>query len=151
MRMRCEQIQPSLLDYSKGLLTAPESDDVRTHIADCAECAALLEEEVAFSMRLATQPEVQPTSDVWALVRAKTRPSRVRPLAWITGISMTNARKAVAGAVAAVVLGVTIYSVQPTDTKPVVKPSHNTTVAVNWSDDPLGNQTDATLDAIENM
>ena len=147
--MKCEQIQPNLLDYSKGLLTGPEAEQVRTHAAKCAACAALLEEETAFARRLASIGEEVPANDVWAMVRIKTKPRRFPVTAWARLLVATPVRRMAAVGVAAVVMAAVLMGPvqQPIQNEP---PSRNR-VMVKWSDDPLGNHTDAVIDFIDKM
>ncbi|MHB9035704.1 MAG: anti-sigma factor family protein [Armatimonadota bacterium] len=150
--MKCEQIQPNLLDYSEGRLSQPEFEEVRAHIGECAECAALLEEEIAFSKRLSALPAEQPTNDVWALVRARTKPKRVGLLVTLADFMRSGYRRAAAAIVVAMLVLVSVYSFAPT-TDHSVKPSGRsaTVQQVKWSDDPMGTQTDAMIEFIDNM
>ncbi len=152
--MNCEQIQPDLLDYGRGLLSGPDARRIRTHIEKCPECAALLEEEMAFSAKLAAVPVEAPANDVWALVRARTRPRTLRPLAWLRSFVAAPVviRRAVAAVAAAAVVAVTAYSFRPEP--PPAVPSKNmvpAAITVKWSDDPLGDHTDAMVKYIDNM
>ena len=121
----------------------------------CKNCAALLQEELAFARRLSALPAEQPANDVWALVRARTRPRMIRPLAWLRGLADASAglKRAVAATAVAAVAAVTIYSFnvqQPPPDRPLVKPSQGV-VTVKWSDDPLGGHTDALVEFIDKM
>ncbi len=129
----------------------PEAQRVADHLAHCPECTALLKDEVAFSARLSELPEEAPANDVWALVRARTRPARFRPVAWLRAIMSTGLRRATAAAVAAAVVLVAFLALTPVDRTPDVKPRPTDTVKVKWSDDPLGDQTDAMIEFIDNM
>ncbi|MCL5105334.1 MAG: zf-HC2 domain-containing protein [Armatimonadetes bacterium] len=147
--MNCEQIQPNLLDYSRGQLSRPESEKVRLHIAKCDQCAALLEDEAAFAGRLGTLPYEQAANDVWALVRARTKPSRFRSVLLPDKLTTRFGRIAATTVAAAAILA-TAYSLktpapptQPDNTRPI-------SVAV-VSDDPLGGHSDAMIDVIDNM
>jgi hypothetical protein len=123
----------------------------------CAKCTALLEEEMSFSARLAALPDEKPINDVWALVRARTKPRVFRPLAWLRFISSAPGaiRKTAAAAAAVIALVLVLYGFisqpngEPFNDKPPVadKPA----VTVRWSDDPLGNHTDAVVKFISNM
>lgn len=148
-QMKCEQIQPNLLDYGKGLLSRPESEETRAHIENCAECAALLEEEMAFSGVLAGVPDEEPPDDVWTLIRAKTRPRRFAPLSFLRGAFSVPARRAVAVTTAMAALVATAYSLKPEAPSPVTVKQPTAVVAV--VDDPLGRHADAMIDVIEDM
>lgn len=149
--MNCEQIQPNLLDYSKRLLKGPEADEIRLHLANCAECKALLEDEADLARCLSSIPDEQPRNDVWALVRSRTRPKRVRPLVWLHSLVSTGIRRTATAAVTFAVAGFVFYGtavVNPPAPSPAVqKPP----VVAVYSDDPLGGHTDAVIDSIDDM
>lgn len=147
MKMTCEKVQPNLLDYVKGLLSGPEAEEVKTHINHCVECKVLLEEELAFSTRLSALPIEQLVSDVWEIIQERTKPRS----AWLAGFFATNLRKTVATTAAAVVLFAALYNIQPVDQKQVIKNEQRPTITLKWSDDPLGDHTDATLELIAKM
>jgi anti-sigma factor RsiW len=149
--MKCEQIQPNLLDYSQGLLSQPESEDVKAHIGECAECAALLEEEIAFSKRLATLPTEQPANDVWAMVRAQTKPKLMGMYVTLGEFMKSGYRKAAAAMVVAMLIMLAFYNFSPTDNQPITPVDQAQTAQVKWSDDPMGTQTDAMIEFIDNM
>ena len=149
-----KQIQPNLLDYSEGRLSGPEADQVGTHLAECAACRTFLGEEAAFAGELAAMPEEGPANDVWALVRARTKPRRVRPLVWLRGLVGTGARRATAAAVAAALalVLIVVVSLNTVQHQPDNSASQGENlVTVKWSDDPLGDNTDAMIDFIDNM
>jgi hypothetical protein len=120
----------------------------------CKECAALLAEELAFARTLSALPLEQPANDVWALVRARTRPRMIRLPAWLRGLGDASAafKRTVAATGIAAVAAVTIYSfaLLPPDRKEPVPPPKGA-VTVKWSDDPLGGHTDALVDCIDRM
>ncbi len=155
--MNCDQIQPNLLDYGKGLLSQPESEDIAAHLKQCAKCAAELKEEIAFSGRMAALTDEKPENDVWALVRAQTKPRKIDVFAWLRGLSVVpvSIRRTAAVVAAASVVAVTLYSVNISlnhnDQAPVVRMQTHSMVAVKWSDDPVGGQTDAMVDLIDKM
>jgi len=152
--MNCEQIQINLLDYANGRLSQPECDKVREHLNECAECAVLLKEEVAFSRRLDSLDCVQPENDVWALVRAKTKPSRWHMLTAL-GSFMRGGYRLMAAAAVALLLFAAVFSFTLTNNQqksPEMSAQVKSSVTqVKWSDDPMGNQTDATIEYINNM
>lgn len=148
--MKCDQIQPNLLDYAQGSLSASNSEYIKAHISECKECAALLEEEVAFSKSLAAIPQEHPVNDVWPLICARTTP-KFSPIIMLRKMMATNIRKATAASVAVAVAAIAIYSVKPIDQIPNEKPAKHHTITVKWSDDPLGNNTDAIIESINDM
>ena len=152
MKMNCEQIQLNLLDYGAGLLTGPEAEEVKTHIAQCSECAALLEEEMAFSRHLSCVPSEEPQNDVWAMVRAQTRPRRLSPVTWLQNLIIIHVRRATAAAVTLAIVLVVLYNFMPQPQPSQTQPKHAVAAtAVKWSDDPVGQHTDAMLASIDNM
>jgi len=103
--MRCEQAQPNLLDYSRGLLSGRDAAEVRRHVAACAECRAVAEDEVRLASRLSALPRPQPEADVWGIVQAKVRSAPRRP-SLLDVVRRTYSRRlaAAVAAVAAVLL-----------------------------------------------
>ncbi len=157
-------MRPELLDYSKGRLTASESKKIREHLQKCAECATLLDEEIAFSNMLSSIPKQSPANDVWALVRSRIKPRRSLSNRVIS-IFRTRIfiRAAALIACAASFLGFYILSGRNVDNN-TVKPTpvtvnqqqkqtepETSTLLVKWSDDPVGDHTDATLKIIEEL
>ena len=149
--MNCDRIQPILLDYGKGLLSGPEAEQIKAHLEKCAECAALLDEEIAFSQRLAALPDEQPANEVWALVRARTKPRGLRPIAWLRRVTTFAFRKVVAAAVAILLIAVGFYALGPGVRKPEKTVDLDQIAVIQWSDDPLGDHTDAMIELIDNM
>lgn len=102
---------------------------------------------------LTAVPDEAPVHDVWALVRARTRPRRAWSIAWLRTISPRAVRRAAAfAAVIAVGTGV-FYGIRPSAPE-IEKPEPTASVAtvtVKWSDDPLGQHTDAVIAAIDGM
>ncbi len=149
--MKCELIQPNLLDYSKGLLNRSESERMKAHIGRCEECAALLAEEASFDRTLARLPEEMPANDVWALIRVRTKPRRFRPLAALEIMVNTRMRRVVAAtATMAAVIGAFFIVSWPTY-QPPVQPTNAQMNVVAVSDEPLAQHTDAVFDVIERM
>jgi len=148
--MNCEHIQPSLLDYSRKLLKGPEAEEIRRHLDNCPECAAVLKDESELSELLSSVPDEQPRNDVWALVRSRTRPRTIRPLVWLHSLVSTSARRAAtAGIAAAAVFAFYATSnLKPPAPQPMVQ---NPPVVAVYSDDPLGGHTDAVIDSIDDM
>lgn len=153
--MNCEQIQPDLLDYAKGLLSGSEARGIRAHIQKCPECAAVLRDEVALSAALAAIPSAAPVNDVWALIRAGIKPKAFRVLAWLAAMLRTPAavRRGVAAVATVALATITLCSFRPEPpTSPEVTPRPSPSVTtVRWADDPLGDHTDAMVKVIDNM
>lgn len=153
--MKCEQIQPNLLDYGKGRLSSSEHNEIKLHIEECPECRALLEEELAFNLQLSTVPIEEPVNDVWALVRTKTRSRRYNPFGWLRTAFSTHYRRAAATAVALGAIAAVVFSNLPVEDGPKytakIKPPAESIAVVKWSDDPLGKHTDAMVDLIDRM
>lgn len=145
-------IQPDLLDYSKGLLSRSESETIKAHIAECAECAALLDQEAAFCARLSAVADEAPLNDVWALIRVETKPRRFRSWGYV-GSLFTPKRLAAVVAGLAAVLGAVYIAVSPVNDN---RQQQNNVVSrpspvVAVSDEPLAKHTDAMVAAIEDM
>lgn len=115
---------------------------------ECPECAAVLDEETAFADTLAALPDEAPMNDVWALVRARIRPRR----AW-RPTSLTARRVAMCAAAAAIAVGVLqgIHPAARQTEQTRSAPASPSAVTVKWSDDPLGQHTDAVMRVIEDM
>ena len=151
--MKCELIQPELLDYSKGLLNRSEAEVVRVHLETCTTCRALLDEEVGFSTWLSSVPDEQPENDVWALVRTKTRPRKYSPAYLLRGLVSQQVRRTLAfagvlGAVAAIFYVTMPVVSEPT---PVDRPEAIASAVVPLADEPLADHADAVIDVIEGM
>lgn len=71
------------MDYAWRRLPAAEAGAVDRHLAHCAACHALLEEERALGRALAALPPATPTRDLWEAVRARqaTPPPSLQPMA----------------------------------------------------------------------
>ena len=110
----------------------------------------MLEQEVAFAGKLAELPEVEPVNDVWALVRAQTKPRRLPILSWLRG-APSYARRVVAATAVAAVVGITLFTYNIKPEPPVIKKPPTETVAVKWTDDPLGDRADAMVKSIDEM
>jgi anti-sigma factor RsiW len=139
-----------------GRASGPEARVIRDHLKTCKECEALLREEMAFAARLSAVPMVEPANDVWALVRAKTKPRRLSISAWLGRTRSVDAlAKRLAAAVAVIgVAAVTLYSVtlnQPDTGQEPVATSGNSVVSVKWSDDPLGGHREVLVECIDKM
>lgn len=136
------------------MLSGPEADRIRKHLGKCPACKAVMAEELAFAGRLATLPAEEPKNDVWALVRSRTKP-RTFAIGWLRGFMSGPAliRKALALTAAVGILCGALYTgLRPPDQpKQVVRHSPAATVAVGWSDDPIGGHTDAVVKFIDDM
>jgi len=115
----------------------------------------MLKQEMSFSEKLAAIPDMQPQNDVWALVRAQTKPKTIRPIAWLAGLSniSVNVRRAVAAIAISAIVAFTLYGVKPdapTQTS-INRPVNTSKSTLRWADDPLGSNSDAMVDFIDNM
>lgn len=59
------------MDYARRRLTDAEAGVVKTHLADCAECRAVLDEEARLGEALAALPLAAPRVDLWDTVRLR--------------------------------------------------------------------------------
>ena len=141
----------NLLDYSKGALSGPENRAIEAHLRGCPECAALLEEEVAFASRLAAVPQEMPTSDVWAAVSERTKPKSFFAFPVLARLARTNVCRIAAAAAVVVIAFVLSFRGAQTPPTPAVTQEKAPVVTVQWYDDPIGSETDAMIDAIDNM
>lgn len=67
--MRCDQMRIRLADYSAQRCDPSEHEQVRAHLAGCAACRGLLQEESLLLNRLASLSPVEPRRDLWQDVR----------------------------------------------------------------------------------
>ena len=113
----------------------------------------MLEQEAAFAGKLRELPDVEPMNDVWALVRAQTKPRRLALLSWLRGAPAYARRAMAASAVVALVaVGLIGYNLRPQPQTPAVQnPTSVSAVAVKWTDDPLGDRADAMVASIDDM
>ena len=148
--MKCDEIQAELLDFGMGLLSGPECQLIKTHLSECKECAALLEEELAFAKGLSALPLEQPAHDVWPQIEARTSPKRSSPATWLRDLVATRTRKLAVAALAAAVMAATVYNVIPQPATPVDN-KQASAVMVKWSDDPLAGHADALVDSIDHL
>lgn len=128
-------------------MSRSESEEIRAHTKKCVECAAILEEEMAFACKLAAIPEEKPVNDVWALVRIKTKPRGLH-LGFVWNAVGVRARRLVAlGAALIAVVAFACSFNEPVSvpTRPLGK------VIVVASDDPLAKQTDTMIAIMERM
>ena len=78
-----EHIIEQLDDYVDGVLSAAETEQVKAHIATCAECARAEQKlKTLLSAAAALPPSIEPPAEVWANVQARTtaRPTRAATL-----------------------------------------------------------------------
>ena len=112
-----------------------------------------MREETAIAARLSRLPAAEPLNDVWALVRARTRPRESMLPGWLVGANQWYRRAAATALVACVVVaGVLAFrspAVSPEQVVEQVKPP--SAVAVQWSDDPLGHENDVMMSYLSNM
>ncbi|MCX8052318.1 MAG: hypothetical protein N3B12_00780 [Armatimonadetes bacterium] len=135
-------------------MSVPLARRVEAHLENCKQCSVLLAEELEFAQMLSALPLEEPANDMWALVRARTKPRVIRPFAWLYGLlgAPTFLKRGLAVVAVALIAALAIYSfglVQPYRAAPVSQPSGM--VMVKWSDDPLGPHADAIVDCIDKM
>ncbi|UCE40469.1 MAG: HEAT repeat domain-containing protein [Candidatus Aminicenantes bacterium] len=83
--MRCEDIKKNFPDYLVKDLDQSSSDDIQSHIADCASCRQELEDMSAVWTKLGVLPEEHPSNGLrerfyGMLEEYKTEVNRERPL-----------------------------------------------------------------------
>lgn len=114
-----------------------------------------MQAEQSLDARLGRLALAEPVNDVWALIRAKTKPRESGIGSWIGGMNVWYRRAAAtalaAGAIAA---GVAMYH-QPTSTPGgpalVQQPTKVESVHVQWSDDPLNHHNDTMMTYLVDM
>ncbi|MBI2842166.1 MAG: zf-HC2 domain-containing protein [Armatimonadetes bacterium] len=159
--MKCNQVQPNLLDYNLGLLSSREAGAVRAHLAGCAACQAVLEDDVRLARGLAAVPKAEPRRDVWPLIE-----QQIAPQPWHAGlldsIRGTYARRLAAAAAALAVLIVALFTMLPSRTgssemesiaqaRDLMRVQPVTQYASSWTDDPLAPTTDAMMQVLEDV
>ena len=60
-----------LSDYHDGELAPADRDTCETHLAECAMCRSALEEMRAVIAAVKSDPEIEPTTDLWPGVRQR--------------------------------------------------------------------------------
>ena len=153
MRMNCEQVQPNLLDYSSGALSSPEASAIKAHLETCEACRAVLQEEKAIAARLSQFPAAEPINDVWALVRARTKPRQSMVPGWVRGINVWYRRAAATAlAVGVIAAGMAAFHhpAQSPDSS-MMADNRTPTVVVQWTDDPLDHNNDAMMNYLSKM
>ncbi len=128
-------------------MSRSESEEIRAHTHECAECATILAEETAFACKLAAISEDKPVHDVWALVRTKTKPRGLQ-LGFIWNAFGVRARRLTAFGAALIAVVAFVCSVNQPVPEPV-KPQG--TLVVVASDDPMAKQTDTMIAIMERM
>lgn len=155
--MTCANIRPLLMDYVLRRLSAAETTAVASHLESCAECCAVLHEEQAIGRTLAAVPAAAPRRDLWSVVEAHRekamapRPSllqRLRPFFAVRPVSRFAMAPALAAAVAAVLLVSPTRTPQTTATAEAVIAISQVREASMQSDDPMGDFSDRTWDAL---
>lgn len=99
------------MDYSQGLLSQQEAEDVRAHLETCAECRGVLEQEVKLARSLAGVPSVKPP-DVWSAVQSgiKPQPKPVVPIGFRLGVLT---RRLVAASAVFIFLIIALFAAGP--------------------------------------
>lgn len=79
--MNCERCQTELEDFLYGELSERLAGEMRMHLADCSECAAVrdgLENENALFAQFYEQTAIDPASETWEAVRQRITAEPVR-------------------------------------------------------------------------
>jgi len=108
---------------------------------------------MSFAQRLASVSEERPAHDVWALVRAQTKPKTFSVRACLVRLWPTRliSRRTMVAAAAAAILAFSVYGFNPTKDQPAPPEATRHEIAVKWSDDPLGGHSDAMVEVIAKM
>lgn len=155
--MKCEQIQPNLLDYSRGTLRISEKAEICDHLKTCKECSAILVEEMTLDAIFKSVPMEEPTRDLWTSVASRVSSSKLgilHRLHFIVGMRVVRAVGAVA--VTAALLAAITAGLRPVEPRlnDFSTPNQNLTasnVSIKWTDDPAGDSSDAMLKYIDDM
>jgi hypothetical protein len=106
--MNCPLDFDILLACALGELGASEAEEVRRHTASCPRCARAAGEIEALSCALAAIPRVAPGGGVWIGVQEAVEELRRKPVACPAWMRVLFRPYALAGAAAALVLGLVI-------------------------------------------
>jgi len=154
--MKCEQIQPNLLDYSRGTLSVSEKSEIREHLKTCDECSAVLQDEMALDIMFKSVPTTEPSGDVWQKVESRitaSSPGLLQRLRNMAGMRIFKATGAIA-VTAALLAVITIqFHPQARNANEYIAPPQTVAanVSVKWTDDPAGDNSDAMAKYIENL
>jgi hypothetical protein len=134
------------LEYSLQPSSCPDCEAIGAHLADCEACREVLKQEQELVVRLNALGPMKPATDMWSVVREKTRGSLPIWARFTYGVMWTGARRLAAAGTAvcvlvALVAGVSHYSTKRQETAvsylmQMQMPAQAQTVA--WTDDPLG-------------
>ena len=151
----CSEIQPRLMDYAWQRLTAADAGAIEHHLSGCAVCRKTLEEERALGTMLANVPTVAPSRDMWDAVRLRKMafdiPMPSHPLVSRSHPSIRGWTTAVAVGMAAVALMMAPgrpSKQAPSSARVLAQTIDSVTQVTRQSDDPLGDISDSTWDAL---
>lgn len=96
-------------------------------------------------------PDEQPANDVWTLVRARTRPRRLWLADRLVQVLSSNLRRLSVASIAVAIALIAILMLGPVDKRQPASIERPADVVVKWSDDPLGDHTDAVVKLIDEM
>lgn len=155
--MKCEQIQPNLLDYSRGTLSISEKAEIREHLKTCDECSVILQEEIALDAMFKSVPTAEPTADIWKTVESRVTSSKhgiMDRLRIMAGTRLFRTTGAIA--VTAALLAVITFQFHPdqrTVNDGVISKNSQAiaNVSVKWTDDPTGDNSDEMAKYIESL
>ena len=82
--MDCKHIREALPEFVVGALGASAVEDVRQHLAACAECAREREALLATGELLASAPPFEPPRELWSALAPRLRPRRKRRAGWLS-------------------------------------------------------------------
>ncbi len=142
------------MDFHRGLLSAPEQRQVQEHLASCQDCLAMLEEEKSLAALLEALPEAKPRADLWPEVKASIV-GRAPFASKLRAFFGAPKRALAAGLAIATLTGVMllnnplIQKYPPTQADRAAFALYHNMMPSSDLDDPLGDNTDSILDAIE--
>lgn len=153
--MKCNNVRPKLLEYSKALVSDEDAVTIAEHLAVCSDCSAMLDDEIAMDTLLNRVEQSQPDRDLWLKVASRVSTPARGSLFGLLNVHSRFAKAAGALAVTAALVAVLTVQFKPDSEiqKPAAVSVQTGSVSVNvrWVDDPVGDDTEAMFEYIEQM
>lgn len=83
--MRCQTVQPLLLDFSSGQLDSRAAGVVAAHLEECASCRLIQQRELEVAAFLRGAAPVAAPADAWSAVERQLHRGRGQRLRWRVG------------------------------------------------------------------
>jgi hypothetical protein len=143
------------MDYAWQRLTDAETGVITAHLEGCADCRAVLTGERALGAALAEIPVVAPTRDLWETVRLR---KMVLDVPLPSHARVAHIHPAIRGWAAAVAIGAASVALMlapgrqgaeaPSSARVLAQTLDTARQVTRQSDDPLGDISDSTWDAL---